>query len=323
MRIAVIGAGRRNNGIGAYIARFAKADGADVVAVLAQDIETAHRDAESLQQWGVAAVPYADLGLLIRRENPDALVIASPAITHAGYLGEAIDAGLHVLCEKPLIWDDGCDCSLIARLLAAARERGLTVAMNSQWPFVLPAYERLCGLPQRADIRSFRIELSPLVSGRDMIPDSLPHALSLLFSTLGAGCLEEIRLFSGHDCLTAGFDYVTDAGSCRVEALLTKALRQPRPFAFGFNGKLARREIDMAVYRIAFVCDGRRIEVDDPLQQSVKDFLNACRSAQQPRIGFEHILETMRMLQQLYAFWPQQRLHEQEVEGGKTSQQGT
>ncbi len=322
MRIAVIGAGRNQNGIGAYIARFAQAEGAGVVAVLSQDEQTARLDARVLQQWGIAAEPYADLSELISRERPDAVIIASPATTHAGYVAAAIDAGLHILCEKPFVWDQGCDCGLVEQLLGAARARGLTIAMNSQWPFVLPAYEQLCGMPTASQIHDFRIELSPLSVGRDMIPDSMPHALSLLYSVLGAGRLENLTLISGQDSLTVRFDYVTDSGRCCAEALLARALRQPRPFAFGFNGALARRIIDMDSYRIAFTCSGRSIEVEDPLRLSVRNFLNACGRAALPVIGREHILETSRMLQQLFAC----RLHQphtKEIGGGKTSQQGT
>ncbi len=322
MRIAVIGAGRNHNGIGAYIARFARAEGAGIAAVLSQDEQTARLDARALQQWGIAAEPYADLNEMIRGVRPDALIISSPATTHASYIAAAIDAGLHILCEKPFIWDQGCDCGRVEQLLGAARKRGLTVAMNSQWPFVLPAYEHLCGLPPAPQIHAFRIELSPLSTGRDMIPDSMPHALSLLYSVLGAGRLENLILTSGNDSLTVRFDYVTDSGRCCAEALLARALRQPRPFAFGFNGSCARRTIDMESYGIAFTCSGRSIEIEDPLQLSVRDFLSACQRGARPHIEHAHILETSRMLQQVYACWPSSPLS-QEIDGGKTSQQGT
>lgn len=319
MRIAVIGAGRRHNGIGAYIARFLAAAGARVGAVLAQDAAAAQQDAAGLREFGIRAEAYADFDLLIARHRPEAVVIASPAATHADYLATALTAGIHVLCEKPFIWDDGCDCQRAAGLLEDARAQQLVVAMNSQWPFALPAYDALCGLPPVAQIESFQIQLAPLAAGRQMIPDSMPHALSLLYSVLGPGRLERLALTPGVDRLRVSFDYVTAVSRCRTTAELVREITQPRTFAFGFNGRLARRMIDMSTYRIAFTWDDRRLAVEDPLQLSVQDFMHACRHALPPRIGCAHIVDTMRMLQQVYAAWPK----EQENGSGKTYQQGT
>ena len=304
MKIAIIGAGRRRNGIGAYIARYAQVEGARVVAVLAQDEAAARHDADGLKEYGIVADAYEDLGALIERHRPDGLVIASPAATHADYLTRAIAAGMHVLCEKPFIWNNGCDSTQAATVLDGARAHNLIVAMNSQWPFVLPVYEQLCGLPPAAQIESFQIQLAPLSTGRDMIPDSMPHALSMLYSVLGPGTLEQLSLVPGPDRLRVSFFYVTVAGRCQVSAELVHEICQPRSFAFGFNGNIARRTIDMATYRIAFTCGDRRCEAEDPLQLSMRDFLHACRHAAAPRIGSAHIVDTMQMLQQVYAAWP-------------------
>jgi predicted dehydrogenase len=304
MKIAIIGAGRRRNGIGAYIARYAQAEGALVVAVLAQDEAAARHDADGLKEYGIVADAYVDLGALIEHHRPDGLVIASPAATHADYLNRAIADGMHVLCEKPFIWNNGCDSTQAAILLDDARARNLIVAMNSQWPFVLPDYEQLCGLPPATQIESFHMRLAPLSIGRGMIPDSMPHALSMLYSVLGPGTLEQLSLVPGPDRLRVSFFYSTVAGQCQVSVELVHETCQPRSFAFGFNGNIARRTIDMATYQIAFTCGNRRCEVADPLQLSVCDFLHACRNNVAPRIGSSHIVATMQMLQQVYAAWP-------------------
>ena len=120
----------------------------------------------------------------------------------------------------------------------------------------------------------------------------------------GQASLEQLTLEPGPERLNISFFYVTDSGRCQVTAELVHETRQPRSFAFGFNGKIAQRTIDMATYRIAFTCGDQRCEVEDPLQQSVRDFLQACRDAVPPRIGSAHIVATMQMLQQVYAAWP-------------------
>jgi len=267
MKIAVVGAGRRRNGIGAYIARFMHAEGVSIVAVLAQDGASAHQDAAGLREYGITAEPYGDMEMLIDQHHPDAFVIASPAVTHADYCARAVAAGSHVLCEKPFAWDNGCDIQQVSEILDSARERGLIIGMNSQWPFVLPTYEQLCGLPPVA-----QVELQAE-------PDS-------------------------HQAL---FVYVSKHGRCQVRAELVHETSQPRSFAFGFNGRIARRTIDMATYRIAFTSGDQRCEVDDPLQLSVRDFLHACSNSVSPQINCEHIVDTMKMLQQVYTAWPAEK----------------
>lgn len=304
MKIAVIGAGRRRNGIGAYSARFAHEEGAHVAAVLAQDTAAARRDAEGLETFGITAEAYGNMEELIDNHHPDAVIIASPAATHADYCARALKAGMHVLCEKPFIWDHGCDVPLVQQLLDRAQARGLVVAMNSQWPFVLSDYEQLCGLPPVPQIESFYIRLAPLSRGRDMIPDAMPHALSLLYAALGPGMLEQLELQPSPERLQVSCVYCAQQCRCRVTADLVHETAQPRSFAFGFNGTLARRSIDMADYSIAFTCEGRSCAIEDPLRLSVRDFLRACSSGAAPRIDRTHIVDTMTMLQQLYAAWP-------------------
>jgi predicted dehydrogenase len=287
-------------------------EGARVAAVLAQDAATAREDAGALKEYGITAEAYGDMEMLIDQHRPDAFVIASPATTHAAYVSRAVAAGMHVLCEKPFIWDSGCDIQQVSQILDSAREQGLTVAMNSQWPFVLPVYEKLCGLPPLEQLKSFYIQLAPLSRGRDMIPDSMPHALSILYSVLGPGSLEQVKLQPESDSLQVVFTYVGEHGHCRVTADLVHETRQPRSFAFGFNGSIARRTIDMETYRIAFTSGDQRLEADDPLQLSVRDFLHACRQGTSAQIEGAHIVNTMKMLEQIYTAWPLERPYEKE-----------
>jgi hypothetical protein len=304
MKIAVVGAGRRRNGIGAYIARFAHEEGAHVAAVLAQDTVAARKDAEGLKTFGITAEGYGSMDALIDDHRPDAVIIASPAATHADYCARALDSGLHVLCEKPFIWDNGCDVPMVQQLLDRAQASGLIVAMNSQWPFMLPVYEQMCGLPPARQIESFYIRLAPLSQGPDMIPDAIPHALSLLYAALGPGTLEQLELQPSTGRLLVSFVYAAPECHCKVTSELVQETSQPRSFAFGFNGRITQRTIDVADYSISFTCDDKSCAVEDPLRLSVRDFLRACSSNTAPRIDSDHIVDTMTMLQQVYAAWP-------------------
>ena len=71
---------------------------AEVPALCDLDVERASRAAE---HYGVAAV-YDDLDRMLARESLDGLVVASSNATHFELARRAIDAGLHVLIEKPM-----------------------------------------------------------------------------------------------------------------------------------------------------------------------------------------------------------------------------
>ena len=72
--------------------------GADVVAVCGRNRERAEAFAG---RWGIPQV-YTDAGSLIGSGEIDALVVASGHESHYPITMEALEAGLHVLCEKPL-----------------------------------------------------------------------------------------------------------------------------------------------------------------------------------------------------------------------------
>src|SRR5438105_59534 len=72
---------------------------------------------------------YASLEELLERGRPEALSIATPPATHYGLLLSALDAGLHVFCEKPFVET----LEQADRVLAAAEERGLQIAVNHEF----------------------------------------------------------------------------------------------------------------------------------------------------------------------------------------------
>jgi predicted dehydrogenase len=114
--------------------------GAGLIAQLAgiADPSPAARTALSAR-YGVPAV--ADHRALLDAGDLDAVVVCSPNGTHAAVTLDALDAGLHVLVEKPL-------CITLAdadRIAAAARERGRVVQVGYMKRYE-PAYEALLDL---------------------------------------------------------------------------------------------------------------------------------------------------------------------------------
>jgi hypothetical protein len=114
---------------------------------------------------------------MMKAALPDAVVIASPTHTHREYVERCLDEGVHILCEKPFVSPEPGDAqSFVEQAIERAGAAGLTVAMNSQWPFSLPAYEELCGKIDAASLKSFYMRLSPQVPGIDRYPIDPPRA---------------------------------------------------------------------------------------------------------------------------------------------------
>lgn len=156
IRIAVLGTGF---GASAHIPALNALPEAEVVGVCAR-----HRD----RAIAVAAkhqIPMAttDFRALVRDGDVDAVIVAAPPFLHHQMTLAALDAGKHVLCEKPM-----------ARNMAESRDMvkmaanaGLIAMVNHEFRFV-PVRQRIheliqegyIGTPQAATLTVFRSSLA-------------------------------------------------------------------------------------------------------------------------------------------------------------------
>ncbi|OJT48243.1 Gfo/Idh/MocA family oxidoreductase, partial [Serratia plymuthica] len=114
LRVGLIGAGRMGTFHAESLAR--RVPGAVLAAVADPLRGAAQRLADRL---GVSA--FSDLQSMLDDSEIDAVVIASPARTHAEWVIAAAQAGKHVFCEKPMaITLDEAD-----RAIAAAKQAGV------------------------------------------------------------------------------------------------------------------------------------------------------------------------------------------------------
>ncbi|MFV0322483.1 MAG: inositol 2-dehydrogenase [Alphaproteobacteria bacterium] len=74
-----------------------KIPGANLVAVCALEDNLL---AESKEKWGVET--YKDFDEMLKNTDLDAVLLSSPSHLHCVQIEKALDAGLHVFCEKPL-----------------------------------------------------------------------------------------------------------------------------------------------------------------------------------------------------------------------------
>jgi hypothetical protein len=191
--------------------------------------------------------------------------------------------------------------SRVEEILGKANEKGLTVAMNSQLPFSIRSYETICGKIEVQKPNHFVINLSPGVMGREMIPESVPHALSLLYEVFGPGKIQRLSFEAVEERqMSIQFEYLFGQNRCTVSVNLTHEEKQPRDLSFGFNDRIVSRSLDLTHYAIYFNYGDVKVRIADPLELSVKNFMDAVEKKTDPLIGYFHILNNMRLLKQIY-----------------------
>jgi len=126
IKAGVMGAGV----FGGYHAnKYAEAEAADLAAIF--DLDHA-RAAAAAKNHGCAA--FSDLDAFLAAV--DVATVAAPAKTHAGLARAALEAGVHVLVEKPIALDlDEADA-----VVALADERGLVLQVGHQERYVFEAF---------------------------------------------------------------------------------------------------------------------------------------------------------------------------------------
>lgn len=277
LRVGILGPSRRHDGTGPFVARFLAEAGAEIVAVAASSEPSARAAAEALAVHGIRADVHRDAAQLMRDPRLDAVAICSPMSLHEEHLELALAAGLHVFCEKPLLWRGGRPCAAAAASLVDRFEaRGRSLHCNTQWVHTLDGFAELHGQDRARRPRTFHMELAPPRPGLAMYADAAPHPVSLLVALGAGGLAREARAVwsSGGEALEValiaevpGGDDIAATWSFRAQA------HQPRPAAYAIDGARVDREVDLATYTMFLRDRSRKIAIPDPLRQSVKTFL--------------------------------------------------
>jgi predicted dehydrogenase len=276
-----VGARRARQGLGPFVARELRAAGADVVAFAGTSEDSIARAGAELRALGIPeARGHVGVETLLAREELEALAILSPSETHAAALEVALAAGVHVLCEKPFVWA-GADTVRVAReIVDRFAARNLLLHENCQWPWALPAFERLHPGATAAPPQRFTMRLSPSSVGLAMLVDSLPHPLSLL-QALTHDRPARIRdtRFSARDpeaeTLLASFVYECAGNGILTEVELVGRSAPPREVWLALDGRRAQRLVRPADYSLVLADGEKQIPLPDPLTALVRDFVRA------------------------------------------------
>ena len=312
VRVGLVGARRARQGLGPFLARDLRAAGAEVPCYqVTSATNLAQADRELREIAGIEARGYTDLSVLLAAESLDALVVSSPHETHASVIVAAAEAGLHVLCEKPLVWG-AKDLGERAQLCVTAfEERGLELWENCQWPYTLPAFERLHPGSTNAPPRSLTMRLQPAGPGAKMLADSLPHPLSLL-QRLRPGNDPQVTDISisppapEASRVEVRFRYRVGGSEIACEVELSPTQSHPREVALAIDGRHATRRVSAPDYALSFVDGERSVPLEDPMTLLVADFVATLQRGadQTARERHREIVDRMTLLDQLRAAWP-------------------
>ena len=102
------------------------------------------------EEWNIA-VGCGDYRQFLRQVEPDAVVIAVPNALHRSCILQALEAGCHVLCEKPL----GMDYAETMEIYRAAKESGLRHMTAFTYRFV-PGMSYLRHLVRQGELGEIR-----------------------------------------------------------------------------------------------------------------------------------------------------------------------
>ena len=122
-----------------------------------------------------------DLDQVLNDDSVDAVAIATPAGTHASVALACLDAGKHVLVEKPL----AASVAEGEKMVAAANERGLTLMCDHTYCYT-PVVRRIRDLVADGEVGEIqyvdavRINLGLVQRDIDVFWDLAPHDLSIL-----------------------------------------------------------------------------------------------------------------------------------------------
>lgn len=302
MKVAVIGA----SGIGKHHAKWFHLEGCEVVAFAGSSKPTVERTAQSLKDlFGFQGRGYVDPNRMIEETEPDIVAVASPPDLHFEHALAVLNAGVHLYCEKPLVWDEGKTESALqseARQICETAEASLrTFGINTQYVAALPDYLAVCGFP--AEVRpypdSFYMKMESKggntsnasrraaggeIYGRhhkDLWIDLASHPISLLMKWCPQGRVEEssVHFRLQETQCRCRFDFVSPTGTKTKVEIELGNLREGTPARrFGVDGHLVDyegRNDANGVYRTYLKYGNHEITSEDFMRKTVRAYLQS------------------------------------------------
>jgi D-xylose 1-dehydrogenase (NADP+, D-xylono-1,5-lactone-forming) len=192
-----------------------EADGAEVVAVASRDTQRAHAYAQEHQ------IPRAhgSYEALLSDAGVDAIYISLPNSFHHPWTMRALDAGKHVLCEKPY----SRRADEVVEAFDAADAHGLVLSEAFMWRHSLQTQRLLELLPEIGELETVRATFAfPLADPTNV--RMLPQLDGGALMDVGCYCVSGARLLAGEPERVYGEQVIGETG---VDVRFTGVLRFP------------------------------------------------------------------------------------------------
>src|SRR3954453_10162946 len=176
LRLAVIGAGFWSH---YQLAAWGEASGVRCIAVCDQD----RSRAEALAAARGVPKAYDDVALMLRQERPDFVDIITNPATHSALVRQVAEAGIPVICQKPMA-PTLAECE---DLVAACRGAGVPFAIHENWRWQAPLRRVKELLEEGAIGRPFRARID-FLSGFDVFANQPGLRLDERFILADMGC---------------------------------------------------------------------------------------------------------------------------------------
>ncbi|MEE8443574.1 MAG: Gfo/Idh/MocA family oxidoreductase [Dehalococcoidia bacterium] len=226
LRIGVIGVGF---GTTVHVPGF-QSEWMQVVALCSRRRERVEKAARDLGIPGV----YTDYRRMLEEADLDAVSIATPPVSHYEMTMAALDAGKHVMCEKPFAMDEG----QAREMWHKARDTGLTAMIAHEFRFA-PARAYVKELLELGYVGDLRTIHTTLFRGPTQAPEPRPMVWGSqapqgggFLGALGSHYIDCLRDWSGEISRVCGGVFIHDPDRIDRESGQTGLADADEAFSF-------------------------------------------------------------------------------------------
>lgn len=296
MKVGIAGA----SGIGRHHAKWYSRLGCEVAAIFATSRESGEAAAARMRdEFPFTGRVWTEWDEFVKDSGIEACSVCSPADRHAGNIVSLAAAGIHILCEKPLLWSSDADAHSLRqesqRVADAVRSAGVIFALNAQYPAAMPGWrelhDRITPRPPSMRLLLFRMESRGANRGlpgpEDSWIDLGPHPLAIV-DHISPGAVDPATIthLDGPASTSVQFKWVGERGTTDVRILCRRVADGPVRRQVGNENLLVDYQ---AVER-----DGEfstllrsgphRWTGPDLMQVSIESFVEAVREASPDRV---------------------------------------
>lgn len=257
---------------------------------------------------------------ILENTNVDAVVVATPVLTHYEITKDALLAGKHVFVEKPFVKTS----KQTRELVMLARRKNLVLMTNYIYLYH-PAIQKIKKLIDSGKlgrilfVHSVRLGLELFPKGVDVIWDLAPHDVALIYYLLGKKpskiTLEKSALINKNTPDTAFINFSFSNNLATQIMISWLCPTKVRHFAVGgtkgtvvfdetrqdkllfFNTKVDKSFGKHKIFQPER--EGKKIPFSDkePLIAACSDFINSITSKREPLAGAEISIKTVEILE--------------------------